>query len=468
MPRAWSRTNTQTGFSVVEVLLAVTVFGMLVTALVGAIIYARSSTATAGNRARAAAIAEEGLEAVRTIRDANFATLADGTYGLAQSANQWVFSGTQDTTDVYTRQIIVTSAGTNRKNVTSRVSWPQGATTAQLDVASLFTNRLAAIKSWVNATLSGSYDAASTNNAIKVVVSGNYAYVVRADGTPDFMVINITNPASPTLVGSLSLAGTPTNVFVSGNYAYVTNTSDTTELQIVNITNPASPSLTSSFNAAGTGDANGVWVSGNYAYMVRNSNVLSGEFTVVNISNPASPTATGLYSNLVNLRDIWVSGNYAYIATESDTQELLVLNISNPALPALAGGLNLTGTNNAIAIDGYGNTVLIGQGAILYAVNVTTPTSPAQLGSVTASGSGVINGIDVDSTNTYAFIGTTATAAEFQVINIANTASMNVADTVDVAGTTSTIAGVAYSPTYEVVVGASASDTQEVVTFVPN
>lgn len=468
MLRVWSRTSNQAGFSLVEVLLAVTVFGMLVTALVGAIIYARSSTATAGNRARAAAIAEEGLEAVRTIRDANFATLADGTYGLAQSANQWVLSGSQDITDVYTRQIVIASAGTNRKTVTSRVIWPQGATSAQLDVTSLFTNRFAAIKSWVNTTLAGSYNAASTNNAIKVAISGNYAFVVRADGAPDFMVINITNPASPTLVGSLSLAGVPTNVFVSGNYAYVTNTSDTTELQIINITNPAAPSLTGSFNATNAADANDVWVSGNYAYVVRSTNAGTAEFTIVNVTNPAAPSSAGVYGNAITMREIWVNGNYAFIATDSDTQELLVLNITNPASPSLAGSLNLAGTSNALTIDGFGTTALIGQGAVVHAVNATTPTSPAVLGSVTSTGSGVVNSIDTNNTNTFAFIGTAATAAEFQVINIANTASMSIADTVDLTGTASAISGVGYSPTYEVVVGASASDTQEVVTFIPN
>ena len=39
-------------------------------------------------RARAATLADEGLEAVRNIRDANFSNLTDGTFGLTTTGNQ--------------------------------------------------------------------------------------------------------------------------------------------------------------------------------------------------------------------------------------------------------------------------------------------------------------------------------------------------------------------------------------------
>jgi len=128
MLRAWSNirrfsSSSASGFSVVEVLLAAAVFGFIVTALIGAVVYGRASTAQAGDRARAVLLADEGVEAVRNINDASFSNLADGTYGLAQSGNQWVFSGTSDTNGIYTRQVIVTTAAADRKTVVSTVSW---------------------------------------------------------------------------------------------------------------------------------------------------------------------------------------------------------------------------------------------------------------------------------------------------------------------------------------------------------
>lgn len=146
MPRVWFRTKSnQRGFSPVEVLLAATVFGFLVTALIGAIVYGRSSTANAGDRTRAIQLAEEGVEAVRNIRDASFANLTDGTYGLSQSGNQWILSGSSDTVGIYNRQITISSVDGARKTITVTVSWPQGTSTSQVSTSSRLTNWMATI-----------------------------------------------------------------------------------------------------------------------------------------------------------------------------------------------------------------------------------------------------------------------------------------------------------------------------------
>lgn len=115
----------QSGFLLVEVILASAVFVLLITALVGAYLYGQESTALAGNRIRAVMLAEEGLEAVRNIRDAGFSTLANGTYGLIITGNKWNFFESQDTTDIFTRQIIISSVDTKRKLVTANITWQQ-------------------------------------------------------------------------------------------------------------------------------------------------------------------------------------------------------------------------------------------------------------------------------------------------------------------------------------------------------
>lgn len=113
------------GFSLVEVLLAVSVFALIVTALVGVLIYGQQSTALSGQRAKAIFLAEEGLEATRNIRDANFSNLTDGTFGLTTTGNQWNLSGSSDTTDIFTRAITISSVDADRKQVVSTVTWQQ-------------------------------------------------------------------------------------------------------------------------------------------------------------------------------------------------------------------------------------------------------------------------------------------------------------------------------------------------------
>lgn len=137
----------QRGFSPVEVLLAATVFGFLATALIGAIIYGRSSTANAGERVRAMQIADEGVEAVRNIRDAAFTNLPSdtATYGLVQSGNQWTLSGTFDQVGIFRREITFTTVDGVRKTVTVNVTWPQGTSTASVSTSSRLTNWIATI-----------------------------------------------------------------------------------------------------------------------------------------------------------------------------------------------------------------------------------------------------------------------------------------------------------------------------------
>lgn len=115
----------QRGFSLVEVLLAVSVFALIVTALTGGLIYGQQSTAVSGQRAKATFLAEEGLEAVRNIRDASFSNLTNGTFGLSTAGNQWSLSGSSDTTDIFTRAIAISSVDADRKQVVSTVTWQQ-------------------------------------------------------------------------------------------------------------------------------------------------------------------------------------------------------------------------------------------------------------------------------------------------------------------------------------------------------
>lgn len=130
------------GFSTIETLLSSAILILIVTAFMGAYIYGNESTTLAGQRERAAFLAEEGLEASRNIRDENFSNLVNGTSGLVISGNQWTFSGSSDTTDsFYTRQITISTAGTDRKQVVSTVTWQQNnQRTGSVSLTSYLTN----------------------------------------------------------------------------------------------------------------------------------------------------------------------------------------------------------------------------------------------------------------------------------------------------------------------------------------
>lgn len=461
--------SKQDGFSLVEVLLAVTIFGFITTALIGALVYGRSAVGDAGDHARAAHLADEGIQAVSNIKDADFNNLNDGTFGLVQSGNVWALSGSSDASGIYTRQITISSVDANRKNVTSTVSWMQGGSTSQVTSVVRLTNWSASLaKLWANATLPGSLNTAGTANGIKIATQGNYAYMVEGTADNALIIANVSNPAAPTLVSTLTMAASPTNIFVSGNYAYVTTSSDSAELQIVNITNPASPSIVATYNATGAGNGQAVFVSGTTAYLVRAANGGIAEFIILSVATPSTPLLLGSYGNNLSMNDIYVSGVNAYIGTNSTTQPLLVVNVSLSILPILTRAYTLATSGSVTAVTGFGDTLLLGQTGNLSVLDISNPSSVTRTGTLAVTGAAAVNDIALDNTNTFAFLGTGNTAAEFQIANIANPAAPTMIKTVDIQGTASALNGVAYNSTVNAVVGASASDTQELVTFVPN
>lgn len=152
MPKAWSATSQtvgKAGFSIVEVILSGALLILMVTTFIGAYLYGEESTALAGKSARATMLAEEGLEAVRNIRDSAYANLTDGTHGLTTTSNQWNLSGssdiTDDITDIFTRQVIIATVNSNTKSITSTVTWIQNAQrSGSVTLSSYLTNWTAA------------------------------------------------------------------------------------------------------------------------------------------------------------------------------------------------------------------------------------------------------------------------------------------------------------------------------------
>lgn len=466
MPKVSLHTD-QRGSLLVEAMLAGAVFGLLVMALVGVLSYATLSARIGGNRARAAFLAEEGLEATRNLRDASYSNLTNGTFGLATTGNQWSLSGASDVTDIFTRAVTIADSTTNVKQVTSTVTWQQNPQrTGSVSAITYLTNWLIAksgVGNWALPLLTTTQDISGTEDAIKIQIAGNFAYVLRASTTADFLVFNITNPALPVLVGSMNLSGTPNNLVVSGNYAYVTSDTDAQEVQIVNIATPTAPALAASVNLTGTTNATGIALAGGLLYVGR-LNSTTNELNIVNVATPTAPVILGSIGLLGNVTEIAVSGNYAYVATTDDTMELQVVNISVSLLPVFAGSLNLAGAEDALTIALTGTTAAIGEvGGGLSIINIANPLVPAQLGSVSLGGD--VNDIVFGNAGKYIFAATSNAAAEFRVIDITTPASPNLLGQVDAAGD---MEGVAYDPATDRAYGVSAANAAEFVVYRPS
>ncbi len=198
---------------------------------------------------------------------------------------------------------------------------------------------------------------------LNVAVSGNYAYV--ADATGGLKIVDVSNPAVPSLAGALGAVNV-SKIAISGNYAYLGTSNDV--LQIVDISNPASPSIVGAVSGCVTYD---VVVSGNYAYIASYNDGLN----VIDVSNPAAPMIVGNLPTVSYTKNVSVSGSYAYIG---DGLSLKVVDISNPALPTLLGSISMPSPSYDIAVSGnYAYVALYSYG--LYVFDISIPTAPASV-----------------------------------------------------------------------------------------
>lgn len=136
------------GFSLVEIVLASGLLALLSLIFLGILTYGQQSTIRAGQRDRAIFLAQEGLEAARSIRDQNFTNLTPGNFGLVANS-QWNLAAQPDVTDIFTRTISIVEVNSQIKKVTSQVEWKQtGSNILNVSFSTLFTD-------WRTATSTG-------------------------------------------------------------------------------------------------------------------------------------------------------------------------------------------------------------------------------------------------------------------------------------------------------------------------
>ncbi len=113
----------QSGQSLVEVLVALTLFTLAVAAVGSLVLDANVSVRGDLERTQATLYVREGLEAARSIRDDNFDSLTSGSHGIALSGGHWVFAGSYDSPEQFTRSMVITDVDANNKNIEATVAW---------------------------------------------------------------------------------------------------------------------------------------------------------------------------------------------------------------------------------------------------------------------------------------------------------------------------------------------------------
>ena len=119
--------KNQSGQSLVELIIAMGIIVLVISSVAFLVIDSYVSGRLSKEITQANFLAEEGMEAIRSIRDNSWNDLSPGTYGLAISGSNWILQGSQE--DVSSelnqgiRTIIIEEIDPDRKKITSQVDW---------------------------------------------------------------------------------------------------------------------------------------------------------------------------------------------------------------------------------------------------------------------------------------------------------------------------------------------------------
>ncbi|HEC78169.1 MAG TPA: T9SS type A sorting domain-containing protein [candidate division WOR-3 bacterium] len=244
------------------------------------------------------------------------------------------------------------------------------------------------------------------SHTLKVVDS--LAYI--GDGRY-FKIINVKNPSSPELLGTITTASFVWNVYVSGNYAYIANDGD--GLMIIDVSDPQNPFEAAFFHTSTPtyySTVTCVHVSGNYAYLANGWDGLR----ILDVSDPENPWQVGICNTPGFAEGVYVSGNYAYVADWWNG--LRIINVSNPANPSEVGYYDTESYANRVCVSGsYAYVADYNDGIRI--IDVSNPAGPWEIGYYDTGQ----EAYDVFVKNNYAYVADRRDG--LRIINVSNPAN---------------------------------------------
>jgi type II secretory pathway pseudopilin PulG len=418
-PKELSKTE-YTGFTVIEIVVAVAIFLIIVPGMFTTLWNAEISVNDIEQSQEALTIAQTALDNIkRQSVSSNFSSIKN--YITNDSFYQTTVTITD--LDIYTKQIGVV------------VSWQiGGAELKKVELSALVTDRQSALSGSTclavpgqNPPLvNGNLDFGSGNEPTRIIVRNHTAYVATnavAANLEDFFIVDVTSPDNPTIISKLNTGPGLSGLALAGNTVFAGNTSINGQLQIIDISDPGQPLLKSTYKLPGnyndnTTITNIVAYSHNTVYLGTPKSQIS-EFHIIDVTNITTPNELGFYEANAGINAIAVIGSHAFVASPA-SEELKILDISNPVHTVQVGGFDAPGgSGNGKSLATLGTTVFLGRtigGKELYILQADTlPITELSKQDLNTS---VVSMAAVPS---WLFLASTDTAKSLQIWNTSDT-----------------------------------------------
>lgn len=381
------------GQSLVELILAVALASILLPALLTGLVSSREGKAQQDNRLTATTYLKEAVEAVRTVREAGWSGIAiNGTYYPQRTPTSWTLTlGMETLLTTFNRYIVISDAQRDQN----------GALVASGGTPDHSTKRIQVVVSWNQPF---SYQVSQTLYLSRFLQNDTYSQTTETE----FLGGVTTNTTITNISGGEVVLG------AGGGGSW------------------CDPNLTiTALDLPKNGVANAIWAVEGHVSAGTGENASGVSYARVNVTDTDPPVATiqGTFDGY-KTNDIWTDGDYTYIATDNNSKEIVILNISqNP--PTESGYFNIPGNTNSEGVFVSGNYGYAISTSKMYIFDVSSKSgSRPQVGNTfTLLGEGT----SLTVKGNYAYV-TIDGATELQIIDISNPNNIQDVGSASVAG----------------------------------
>lgn len=216
-------------------------------------------------------------------------------------------------------------------------------------------------------TTTGAYAVSDVDAFMHVLYVAIESTTYKTD--PTLLALDISGPFNPVLLGQLNTSSTTAGIAAlrvgrsgGSTHVYAANAGSFAkgQLQIVDATDPAHLGYPVTYKiptayAPAAGNGRSIYYKDGLAYLGLTAAPGTTEFHIVDVHDAAHPSWLGGYAFGSGVEKIVVKGSRAYLATNDNARELAVLDVSDPTAPYVLGSYDAPGSVGS----GYGRSLFV-------------------------------------------------------------------------------------------------------------
>lgn len=185
----------------------------------------------------------------------------------------------------------------------------------------------------------------NTAQALSVAATGTLVLVGTASNSgPELYLVNVANLTAPMVMASFEVGASVNNIHIQDGMAYIATSHNSKEVIVLDISNPANPSIVANIDTPYSNDALGVFVNpqDDRMYVSRRASTASNspEVVLYDVQNPVSPRFLGSLEFSNDVYSSYGADDLMFLASAYSSQEFRIYNAINPAQLLYWTGLN--------------------------------------------------------------------------------------------------------------------------------